>query len=49
MIPGSFAFVYLGDSLTDLRSAWKILLAILLVVGLIFGQRWYVKRRRVVS
>jgi len=45
MIPGSFAYTYLGYSLTDLRNAWKILLAVLLIVGLIVGQRWYVKRR----
>lgn len=46
MIPGSFAFVYLGYSLTDLRNAWKILVAFLLIIALIAGQRWYVKRRK---
>jgi len=46
MIPGSFVFVYLGYSLTDLRNAWKILLAVVLVAALIAGQRWYVRRRQ---
>ena len=46
VIPGSFAYGYLGYSLTDLRNAWKILIATLLIVGLIFAQRWYVKRRK---
>ena len=46
MIPGSFVFVYLGYSLTDLRNAWKILLAVVLVAALVAGQRWYVRRRQ---
>lgn len=46
MIPGSFAFVYLGYSLTDLRNAWKVLLAVVLITALVAGQRWYVKRRK---
>ena len=45
IIPGSFAFVYLGYSLTDLRHAWKIVVAMLLIIGLVFGQRWFVKYR----
>ncbi len=46
MLPGSITYVYLGYSLTDLRNAWKIMVATLFVVGLVFGQRWYVKRRK---
>jgi len=45
MIPGSFAFVYLGYSLTDLRQAWKLVVAIAVIVGLILAQRQYAKRR----
>lgn len=45
MIPGSFAYVYLGHSLTDLRNVWKIVAATLLIVALVLAQRWYVKRR----
>jgi uncharacterized membrane protein YdjX (TVP38/TMEM64 family) len=43
MIPGSFVFVYFGYSLTDLRNAWKVLAAIVLILGLMLGQRWYAK------
>ena len=46
MIPGSFAFVYLGYSLTDLRNAWKIVVALLLIVGLVIAQRVYTARRK---
>ena len=49
MIPGSFAFVYLGYSLTDLRQAWKLVVAIAVIVGLIVAQRQYAKRRRLSS
>ena len=34
IIPGSFAFVYLGSSLTDLKNFWKVLAAILLILSL---------------
>jgi len=45
MIPGSFAYVYLGYSLTDPNQVWKLLLAVLLIVGLMVAQRaWKVKR-----
>ena len=45
MIPGSFAFVYLGYSLTDPTKLWKLGLAILLIVGLsVLTSRW--KRRQ---
>ncbi|MBI3312555.1 MAG: TVP38/TMEM64 family protein [Candidatus Omnitrophica bacterium] len=46
MIPGSFAYVYLGYSLTDPRQFWKLGLAILLIVGLILAQRAWSKRHR---
>lgn len=50
IIPGSFAFVYLGYSLTDPKQIWKLLIAILLIVGLIVAQRaWKVKQQKVVS
>ncbi len=39
MIPGAFAYVYLGYSLTDPRHLWKLGVAILIVVGLILAQR----------
>ena len=45
IIPASFAFAYLGDSLTDLRQLWKFLLAILLVAGLVMAQRVRAYRR----
>lgn len=45
MIPGSFAYVYLGYSLTDPKQLWKLGLAILLIVGLIFAQRAWSKRK----
>lgn len=44
-IPASFAFAYLGDSLTDLRQLWKFLLALLLVAGLVIAQRAWSARR----
>lgn len=46
MIPGSFAYVYLGYSLTDPKQLWKLGLAILLIVGLVFAQRAWRKRNR---
>lgn len=45
MIPGCFAFVYLGYSLTDLKQIWKLLVAILIVVGLMVAQRAWSRRR----
>lgn len=48
MIPGSFAYVYLGYSLTDPKQVWKLLLAVLLIVGLMFAQRaWKTRQRQV--
>lgn len=39
MIPGSFAYVYLGYSLTDPKQIWKLLVAVAIVVGLMVAQR----------
>jgi uncharacterized membrane protein YdjX (TVP38/TMEM64 family) len=44
MIPGCFAFVYLGYSLTDPAQVWKLLLALLLIVGLIVLQQRLTRR-----
>ena len=44
MIPGTFAYVYLGYSLTDPKQIWKLGLAILVIVGLILAQRAWQKR-----
>ena len=38
IVPGSFAYVYLGESLTNPKQIWKLGVAILLIVGLIVGQ-----------
>jgi len=46
MIPGSFAYVYLGYSLTDPKQLWKLGLAILLIVGLMLAQRAWSKRHQ---
>ena len=48
MIPGSFAFVYLGESLTDPKQIWKLVVAILLIVGLMVGTSMW-KRRQATS
>lgn len=45
MIPGSFAFVYLGYSLTDPKQLWKLGVAVLLIIGLIVLQRLLKSRR----
>ncbi|MBI3323864.1 MAG: TVP38/TMEM64 family protein [Candidatus Omnitrophica bacterium] len=45
MAPGAFAYVYLGYSLTDPKQIWKLVLAILIIVGLFFGQRAWTSRR----
>jgi len=39
IIPGTFAFVYLGYSLTDPKQLWKLLLALVIIVGLLFLSR----------
>ena len=48
MMPGCFAFVYLGYSLTDPKQIWKLGLAIALIVGLMAGTSAW-KRRRAAS
>ncbi len=45
MIPGTFAYVYLGYSLTDPKHLWKLGIAILLIVVLMLGQRAWKKSR----
>jgi uncharacterized membrane protein YdjX (TVP38/TMEM64 family) len=45
MVPGSFAFVYLGYSLTDPKQLWKLGLAILIIVGLMVAQQAWAKRQ----
>lgn len=44
MIPGTFAFVFLGYSLTDPKQIWKLGLIVLVIIGIIFGQRAWQKR-----
>lgn len=44
IIPASFAFVYLGYSLTDPAQLWKLLVAILVIVGLMVAQGVWKKR-----
>ena len=46
ILPGSFAFVYLGESLVNPRQIWKLGVAILLVAGLMVGTSAW-KRKRV--
>ena len=46
MMPGCFAFVYLGYSLTDPKQIWKLGVAVLLIAALIWGQRAWTKRRQ---
>lgn len=45
-IPWTVPLVYFGYSLTDLKQLWKLIIAMLLIAGLVFVQRWYVKRRQ---
>ncbi len=44
MAPGAFAYVYFGASLTDPKQLWKLVLAILLIIGLMFATS-AIKRR----
>ena len=44
IIPSSFAFAYLGYSVTDPRQLWKFLLAILLIAGMVIAQRAWSRR-----
>ncbi len=45
MIPGGFAFVYLGESITNPKQIWKLGVAILLIVGLMWAQRAWKTRQ----
>jgi len=45
MIPGAFAYVYLGYSLTDPQQIWKLGVAILLIIGLMLLTTQWNKRR----
>ena len=47
IVPASFAFVFLGDSLTDLARLWRVLAAALLVLGVVGLQRRMARRVRV--
>lgn len=44
MVPGTFAFVYFGYSLTDPKQLWKLLLAIVIVVAIMFLPRLWKRR-----
>ncbi len=46
IIPGTCALVYLGHSLTDLRQIWKLMLAVLLILGLMVIQRRFAARSK---
>ena len=46
IIPHSFAYAYLGYSLTDPQQLWKLGVAILIIVALVVGQRRYSKRQK---
>ena len=45
MLPGCFAFVYLGESITNPKQIWKLLLAVLLVVGLMAATSAWKRRQ----
>ena len=44
MIPSGFAFVYLGESLTDPKQLWKLGVAIVLIVGLMTATSLWKRR-----
>ena len=44
IMPGAIAYVYLGYSLTDPKQLWKLLVAILLIVGLTVGTSTWKRR-----
>ena len=46
IIPGTFAFVYLGSSLTDLKNLWKFLSAVLVIAALSFLTQYLKKKKR---
>jgi len=45
ILPGCFAFVYLGYSLTDPKQIWKLGLAIALIVGLLLATSAWKRRQ----
>ena len=45
MLPGCFAFVYLGYSLTDPKQIWKLGLAIVLIIALMWGTSVWKRRQ----
>ena len=45
MMPGCFAFVYFGYSLTDPRQLWKLVLAVVIIAGLMWAQRLWKRRK----
>lgn len=45
MIPGTFAYVYLGQSLADPRHLWKVGVAIVVIVGLMVAQSVWTARQ----
>ena len=45
VLPGSVLYVWVGHSISDPQHLWKLLLAILLVIGLVVGRRAWVARR----
>ncbi len=46
MIPGSFAFVYLGESITNPKQLWKLGLAIVLIVAVMWIPKLAKSRRQ---
>lgn len=46
IVPGSVAYVYLGYSLTDPKQIWKLGLAVVSIVALMWSQRAWSARRR---
>lgn len=46
LIPVCAVYVYLGYSLTDPTHVWKILLALVFVMAVVWLQRWYASRQR---
>jgi len=50
MIPGSFAYTYLGDALADPKNFWKLGLAIAVIAGLVIAQRmWQARHPRAIA
>jgi uncharacterized membrane protein YdjX (TVP38/TMEM64 family) len=45
MIPGTFAFVFLGYSLSDPKHLWKLGIAVLVIIVLISAQKFFKKKK----